>query len=66
MFRWMKPWRLSHLISAAGHLVYDAGEMAPLIGDYDSELTEEFLRAFQRACGDTPACESALRQEFAS
>lgn len=33
-------------ISGRPFLVYDGGEMAPMIGDYDTELTEEFLRAF--------------------
>ena len=33
-------------ISGRSYLVYDGGEMAPMIGSYDSELTEEFLRAF--------------------
>jgi len=40
-------------ISGRPYLVYDAGEMAPLIGDYDSELTEEFLRAFSVHAGIT-------------
>lgn len=35
-------------------LVYDAGgPMAPMIGDYDTELTEEFLRAFAVNAGLT-------------
>ena len=34
-------------ISGRAFLVYDGGgAMAPMIGDYDTELTEEFLRAF--------------------
>lgn len=33
-------------ISGRPFLVYDGGEMAPSIGGYDTELTEEFLRAF--------------------
>ena len=33
-------------ISGRPFLVYDGGAMTPMIGDYDSELTEEFLRAF--------------------
>ena len=34
-------------ISGRPFLVYDAGgAMAPMIGQYDTELTEEFLRAF--------------------
>ena len=32
-------------ISGRPYLVYEGGEMAPMIGDYDTELTEEFLRA---------------------
>ena len=32
-------------ISGRPYLVYDGGEMAPMIGSYDTELTEEFLRA---------------------
>ena len=36
-------------ISGRPYLVYDAGgDMAPMIGQYDTELTEEFLRAFAR------------------
>ena len=35
-------------------LVYDAGgSMTPMIGDYDTELTEEFLRAFAVNAGLT-------------
>ena len=35
-------------------LVYDAGgPMTPMIGDYDTELTEEFLRAFAVNAGLT-------------
>ena len=35
-------------------LVYDAGgPMTPMIGDYDTELTEEFLRAFAMNAGLT-------------
>ena len=34
-------------ISGRPYLVYDAGgDMAPMIGQYDTELTEEFLWAF--------------------
>ena len=33
-------------ISGRPFLVYDGGHMAPQIGAYDTELTEEFLRAF--------------------
>jgi len=32
-------------LSGRPFLVYEGGEMAPMIGDYDTELTEEFLRA---------------------
>ena len=32
-------------ISARPFLVYEGGEMSPMIGGYDTELTEEFLRA---------------------
>ena len=32
-------------ISGRPYLVYDGGDMAPMIGNYDTELTEEFLRA---------------------
>ena len=32
-------------ISGRPFLVYEGGEMAPMIGSYDTELTEEFLRA---------------------
>ena len=40
-------------ISGRPYLVYEVGEMAPMIGDYDSELTEEFLRAFAVQAGIT-------------
>lgn len=41
-------------ISGRPYLVYDAGgEMAPMIGQYDTELTEEFLRAFAVNAGIT-------------
>ena len=33
-------------ISGRPYLVYYNDEMAPMIGNYDTELTEEFLRAF--------------------
>ena len=33
-------------ISGRPFLVYDGGEMAPQVGGFDTELTEEFLRAF--------------------
>ena len=33
-------------ISGRPYLVYYTDEMAPMIGNYDTELTEEFLRAF--------------------
>ena len=32
-------------ISGRPFLVYEGGEMSPMIGGYDTELTEEFLRA---------------------
>lgn len=41
-------------ISGRPYLVYDAGgPMAPMIGGYDTELTEEFLRAFAFNAGIT-------------
>ena len=40
-------------ISGRPFLVYDGGDMAPMIGGYDSELTEEFLRAFAFNAGIT-------------
>ena len=40
-------------ISGRPYLVYDGGEMAPMIGAYDTELTEEFLRAFAFNAGIT-------------
>ena len=40
-------------ISGRPYLVYDGGDMAPMIGDYDTELTEEFLRAFAFNAGIT-------------
>ncbi|MCI7477494.1 MAG: imidazoleglycerol-phosphate dehydratase HisB [Selenomonadales bacterium] len=40
-------------ISGRPFLVYDGTEMAPMIGNYDTELTEEFLRAFAFNAGIT-------------
>ena len=40
-------------ISGRPYLVYEGGEMAPMIGDYDTELTEEFLRALAVNAGLT-------------
>ena len=42
-------------ISGRPFLVYDPGDvpMAPMIGSYDTELTEEFLRAFAVHAGIT-------------
>ena len=40
-------------ISGRPYLVYEGGEMAPTVGDYDTELTEEFLRAFAFNAGLT-------------
>ena len=40
-------------ISGRPFLVYDGGEMTPIVGDYDTELTEEFLRAFAFNAGIT-------------
>lgn len=40
-------------ISGRPYLVYDGGGMAPAVGDYDTELTEEFLRAFAFNAGIT-------------
>ena len=40
-------------ISGRPFLVYDGGAMAPMIGGYDTELTEEFLRAFAMNAGVT-------------
>lgn len=40
-------------ISGRPYLVYDGGEMAPMIGGFDTELTEEFLRAFAVHAGIT-------------
>ena len=41
-------------ISNRPFLVYDdGGKMAPMIGDYDTELTEEFLRALAFNAGIT-------------
>lgn len=33
-------------ISARPYLVCELGQLAPMIGDFDTELTEEFMRAF--------------------
>lgn len=40
-------------ISGRPYLVFDAGELAPMIGDFDSQLAEEFLRAFSAHAGIT-------------
>ncbi len=40
-------------ISGRPYLVYNGGEMAPMIGSYDTELTEEFLRALAVHAGLT-------------
>ena len=40
-------------VSGRPFLVYDAPQMAPMIGGYDTELTEEFLRAFAFHAGLT-------------
>ena len=40
-------------ISGRPYLVYDGGEMSPMIGNYDTELTEEFLRALAFNAGIT-------------
>lgn len=40
-------------ISGRPYLVYYADEMAPMIGNYDTELTEEFLRALAFNAGIT-------------
>ena len=40
-------------ISGRPYLVYDGGDMAPMIGNYDTELTEEFLRALAFNAGIT-------------
>ncbi len=40
-------------ISGRPYLVYDGGKMAPMIGNYDTELTEEFLRALAFNAGLT-------------
>ncbi len=45
--------RIALDISGRPFLVYDGGEMAPMIGSYDTELTEEFLRAFAVNAGVT-------------
>ena len=40
-------------ISGRPFLVYDGGEMVPQVGGFDTELTEEFLRAFAMHAGIT-------------
>lgn len=40
-------------ISGRPFLVYDGGAMTPMLGGYDTELTEEFLRAFAFHAGIT-------------
>ena len=40
-------------ISGRPFLVYDGGGMAPMVGGFDTELTEEFLRAFAFNAGIT-------------
>lgn len=39
--------------SGRAYLVFDADFKAPMIGDYDSQMTVEFLRAFVNAAGVT-------------
>lgn len=40
-------------ISGRPFLVYEGGEMAPMVGGFDTELVEEFLRAFAVHAGIT-------------
>ena len=40
-------------ISGRPFLVYEGGEMAPMVGGFDTELVEEFLRAFAFHAGIT-------------
>ena len=40
-------------ISGRPFLVFDTGELAPMVGNFDTELTEEFLRAFAFNAGIT-------------
>ena len=40
-------------ISGRPFLIFDAGELAPQIGNFDTELVEEFLRAFAFNAGIT-------------
>ena len=40
-------------ISGRPYLVYEGGEMTPMIGNYDTELTEEFLRSLAFNAGLT-------------
>lgn len=40
-------------ISGRPFLVYDGGEMSSMVGGFDTELTEEFLRAFAMHAGIT-------------
>ena len=40
-------------ISGRPFLVFDGGEFAPMIGNFDTELVEEFLRAFAFNAGIT-------------
>lgn len=40
-------------ISGRPFLIYDGGEMSPMVGGFDTELTEEFLRAFAMHAGIT-------------
>ena len=40
-------------ISGRPFLVFDAGDLAPMIGSFDTELTEEFLRALAFNAGIT-------------
>lgn len=45
--------RVSLDISGRPYLVYEVGELAPMIGTFDSQLTEEFLRALSVHAGLT-------------
>ncbi|MDR1298829.1 MAG: imidazoleglycerol-phosphate dehydratase, partial [Oscillospiraceae bacterium] len=40
-------------ISGRSHLTFDAPIPSPKIGEFDSELVEEFFAAFARACAAT-------------
>ena len=53
-------------ISGRPYLVCDMGELAPMIGDFDTELVEEFMRAFAFNAGITLHIKVMYGKKFSS